>query len=1360
MSRLRRRVLLGLAVGAALTVGALVVLVLGRERMVYPRLLARLERWAAARPELGLHVGALEDTSFSRWTAHDVEIRIGSPDDPRLMLRAERATLHAGPRQLAARRLDPTARLEVDGLEVWWMQDEGDTAAADAARAAPDLGPWLDLASWPGLELQEASFDAILADGSLVRLAAPHLALAPDRPDTGERTLSGVVRVAFGASARLREAEVALDGALRRARLEIDEVRLAQEPGPARIASGFVLALDPLARGDLVASAEVHPRPGVRVPVRFERRGGRLALEVEAHDLDLGSLSEVLAWTTPPIALPAPWGVDAELAGRLDADLGLRLAAPGSDRAAFVHLDARARGLRLGGEDVGALELRLHRAGGELWVQRARIDGPGPDVAIDALHLPGGAQDPWASLGAGAGRVRWVDDGWLARRLAAIGELSPWLDGVEGVDLDARLGRGRLDVERARVRSAAGRVEVSGAELWIEGATRASGRPEPGLLRGSGTGEVRLTDLSRLPIGLRDLLGGRPEGRLDAGVELSLEPGGRELGVHLDGTGVVLLDLPASDVRGALTWSEGVLSSRGLTVRNEHASASLSGAVTPLGPGPPDVTEIQLHDLLASVDLASDAAPTRWRSGSASLDLDGPLLAPRGRIDVDLEHSGGHRLVLRASDPRRIDAVDLAWRGCDDRAARVRLGLDGLDSWARGGELRLPISKVELTTDGRPALASFEPNELRWDAASGLDVSPFALDGPAGRVLVAARLAADGLALDAVGSDLDARTLLPLELPWPLVGRVDRLEASAAVNIERLSGTGRVELFAGDTVRLAGVGTQALGVELLLEGERLRIGRADLEIDGIGSADLSGSVAADLERRSARPDLALAVVIEPRSDVLAALGAGLPEPWRGELPSALAGGRAALEATLAETLRIDRLSLELPGANAHLELDGGLGRTVQDSAGLLTGELDWRDVPFTLRASGTVEDLARLAAVVPEVRTASGRADLEAFELTGPLAEPQGTGRLTITDGTLKLAAELPALDDVQLDLLLDGRRLVLASLEGRLASAPVRADGTCDLGPDPRFLVRVTGRDVLLARNADLRVRGDLDLRLRGPWSGLAIDGAIDLASSRFSKSYPLLSLGYESFGRSVPYQASARGFVPFSIRQPPFTNARFDVALTAKEPFRIDNNLAKGGLRPDLRLRGTGLVPELVGTVYLDETRVNLPATRLRLDSGTIRFEPDDPFVPDLELFGTTRMRGYDLRVSVSGDYDEPTVEVTSSPPLPPGDALVLLTTGQLPESAFTAQGTAQTARLLAVYLVQDLGASLFGGGEGESFADRFEFVRGEDITEDGSETVFGSYRVLRDVLFSGDQLRLTGEYDRFQEVNFGLRFLYRFE
>jgi translocation and assembly module TamB len=227
---------------------------------------------------------------------------------------------------------------------------------------------------------------------------------------------------------------------------------------------------------------------------------------------------------------------------------------------------------------------------------------------------------------------------------------------------------------------------------------------------------------------------------------------------------------------------------------------------------------------------------------------------------------------------------------------------------------------------------------------------------------------------------------------------------------------------------------------------------------------------------------------------------------------------------------------------------------------------------------------------------------------------------------------------------------------------------------------------------------------------------------------------------------------------------SVRLAVRLQAEESFRVQNNVVKGAFRPELTLSGTGELPVLQGEVYVDPTRVTMPAGRLNVESGILRFQPGQPDRPLLNLQASSRMRGYDVSLLVEGTVDEPVVTVSSVPPLPSDELVLLLLTGRAPQNG-GAKGVymAQAGVQLAVFLGKGFLAKWYGKDAvevEESILDRFELNIGQGITEKGDNTIEAQFRVADDLLWDEDALYLMTEKDVYDDFNAGLRMVFRFK
>jgi hypothetical protein len=461
---------------------------------------------------------------------------------------------------------------------------------------------------------------------------------------------------------------------------------------------------------------------------------------------------------------------------------------------------------------------------------------------------------------------------------------------------------------------------------------------------------------------------------------------------------------------------------------------------------------------------------------------------------------------------------------------------------------------------------------------------------------------------------------------------------------------------------------------------------------------------------------------------------------------------AALEGRLA-TLHLTG------GGSAELRLD--LDSLLEGKAGALAppGRLD-------LRLLAEAEDLSPVRELVPDLRWLRGKARLET-RVAGSGTQPDLSAALTLSQVEARYG-EVPPLSALNGTISLAARDLT-ADLKGELGSAPLTIRGkVVSLFSSPRGELAVKGENILLARNDNARLRADTNLTLSGEGDRLLLGGSIQITDGRVLKEMPLLDLGalmrrVGSIGRGTSASMAApraSSLSLFSLRQPPFRDLKLEVAISEKSPIEVRSNLFRGKVRPDLKLLGTGLTPYLEGSIYLDDWVIMLPVTRIRLESGLVRFDPANPLFPELNLIGTTRMQGYDITMTVSGRFNDPNVVFSSSPPLPSDQLMLLVTTGR-PPAADRGETTELALLTVAKTLGADLIRNLFGGEDlesSESILDRFEIEVGRDVSKAGQQTLEVRFRLKRSLLWRRDNLFLTGERDEFEHYNVGLRLVIR--
>lgn len=1322
-------------------------------------LLGAIVRQAAAsrvRALTGLEL-SIDRIGGDWWSSVDcVGVRLDGPEPTSALRRAAVERLRVEYDFASLWRGDPDAirSVAVDGFSV--LVDV-EAARATTARGAPEPIPWP--AKLPAIVVERGAVDLRLGEGRAIELEGIDARGGADEPLRASARHARWLDAVHPAREATAEATIGYDAG----RLAIDTLTL----------DGRAAAVDLRAdlrewhREALTFSGVLHAFGGP-LELRGAILAGNFALFADARDVDLALVGEELApgsglagRATLRAHFDAPMADLTEWRSQLDAEvLGLTV-------AGRVFDFARGRG-RIDCAEFAFDELELHVGanrivGAPLSISRLEPDG---DRTLRTLVGVLGVEvfDPNALWAAPAGEWSRALDRVREARV----ELSLAREG-----LVARSGRiesdsGRLVLERGRFRfGALDAPWYDGLELDLDLSAKFDDLAPLGALFGTDawtgalSGEIALRGPALAPEGACRLRGqGLSVLGHDLGaVEIVAQADRKRLRIErasVDGP------LGRAQARGGFEFASGELSELRVQVG--------SGALEHWSKGAAQAAWIELDAQLSG--------PWRDPSGFVSAHADSLAVAGRWVEILEFEVFGSRR---RAAVPRltaRVDGVevdaagridlDAAARDFDLRLERARLAQGAIDL-----ELEAPagVSRVGerwrvdgLCVKGSAGRATVDVDwssrqrELRVEAAELYPMRLFAPFLPAG-------LSVDG-----------ARGSLSIAQREDDPSPENRLRAKAELRIEEL------RLFDGAP-------TASAELSASLSDGRLRVDHLVLDASPAYRLVARGSTPFDptRDRFLGEGD------IDWRSDVEVGDLASLPLPasldlgaWNGDGRARIvfAGDRRALTGSVELDVRVvngdEQSAFARSGAGevrfrgradlgqdwrmqgARIEV-GRAGAIDVDARLGLGGELDpWlrleppdvAGLPFELDARMDFGDLSWLAALSPRLRRTGGTCRGQAH-VTGSLREPRVQGAWDVDAGELRMANALSSFDSLRARVEWNERRLDVLALQGQYSAAPFEAAGGIDFAADePRVEFRFTGQDLLLARSEGLRLRADADLAVRGPIDALALSGKLEVVEGRFSRDVDWLS-------RPGGGQRRADLALPF-LREEPWASLRLDVELSARKPVRVENNLVRGTLDPRLSLRGSGAAPILMGRVFVGPTRVKLPATNLEVGSGVFTFASQGRLVPQLDLRATTRVRGYDIVAQVGGDLDEPEVSFSSSPPLASEDLAVLVLTGQLPESALTNRGGEAAAQTVAVYLGRDLLTRWLGAeSDGEDpLAERIEFTQGAEVSQTGNESTEVVFRLTPRPRGKSRLVYLRAEKDVHEKINFGVKFLFRFQ
>jgi len=399
------------------------------------------------------------------------------------------------------------------------------------------------------------------------------------------------------------------------------------------------------------------------------------------------------------------------------------------------------------------------------------------------------------------------------------------------------------------------------------------------------------------------------------------------------------------------------------------------------------------------------------------------------------------------------------------------------------------------------------------------------------------------------------------------------------------------------------------------------------------------------------------------------------------------------------------------------------------------------DTPIAAKARLPRSSVNFVRQFVPALEQLDGNLGLD-VDVNGTIGKPvfSGAGDMTVNVARFTNAT-IPALTNFSARLSFAQNALSLERFGGDLAGGPFTMSGrvTFPKLTEPTLDLQLKANSVLVARNDTLTARADADIKVTGPFAAATVNGNVAMTNSHILKNIDLIPIGLP--GRPAPEPPSERP--QFSFPDPPLRDWKFDVAIKTKDPVLIRGNLATGGAIADIKLTGTGLHPELQGTVRLENVEATLPFSRLEVSQGFLYFDPSDSMNPRIELRGTSVIRDYTVRVYVYGTMLAPEAIFTSEPPLPQEEIISLIATGATRQE-LSGRGNVLAGRA-AMLLVQQLYRKIFKKGEptqSNELFNRLDLDVGAVDPRTGRQQVSARFKISDQYVLVGD-VGVGGDY-----------------
>ena len=150
------------------------------------------------------------------------------------------------------------------------------------------------------------------------------------------------------------------------------------------------------------------------------------------------------------------------------------------------------------------------------------------------------------------------------------------------------------------------------------------------------------------------------------------------------------------------------------------------------------------------------------------------------------------------------------------------------------------------------------------------------------------------------------------------------------------------------------------------------------------------------------------------------------------------------------------------------------------------------------------------------------------------------------------------------------------------------------------------------------------------------------------------------------------------------PLGDIRLDVAVTHRNPFLVDNNVARLEIAPDLKLTGTVARPVVSGRATVTEGDIIFRRKTFSVKRGVVDFVNPYKIEPRLDLSAEAQIRQWLVSLSVTGPPDALVFKLSSDPPESENDILSLILLGRTSAELNQGSSGGQTTQQMLAALV----------------------------------------------------------------------------
>ncbi len=274
--------------------------------------------------------------------------------------------------------------------------------------------------------------------------------------------------------------------------------------------------------------------------------------------------------------------------------------------------------------------------------------------------------------------------------------------------------------------------------------------------------------------------------------------------------------------------------------------------------------------------------------------------------------------------------------------------------------------------------------------------------------------------------------------------------------------------------------------------------------------------------------------------------------------------------------------------------------------------------------------------------------------ISGSLDRPQLIGSLKIDNGYFRIKNFPHPFEKMRIDTTFSQSRVLFNEIKGILGGGDIKGEGSLQIQgqEDIPMLLRFKARGVSLNLPDKVRTRGDADLTFSGKWFPFTLAGVYRIASTNFEMDFT---------GGKFAKDIKQNYYLPQTIKEKITDPLNLDLQLVFDKPIQIKNSLLEAQAVGQLGIRGSPSLPILNGKLTgLKGSKLFFKDKPFEIQSASIQFDNPNEVDPNLFIAAKTRIEEYDITLLIQGTAKEPSVRLSSQPPLVENDIISLLALG----------------------------------------------------------------------------------------------------